>query len=250
MKTLPLGPLYYEFSRHNEPRLRIQPGETIFVETEDAFSGQVRTNADRRDKSKKPHLEMVQTITFEELAGKTKLTIRSRLDTAVIRDNMVKIGMTEGWSQSLDRLEDVVAKKDVALVVERVYQAPAALVWKALTDKDAMKEWYFDLKEFKPQVGFEFQFVVEHEGTTYDHRCKVTEVEPGKRIAYTWRYEGQPGDSEVTWELLPEGDKTKVRLTHTGLGSFPKTKAYDRSNFLRGWTMFLGTELKNFVEKT
>src|SRR5688500_13532553 len=55
MQRLPLGPLSYEFRRHNEPRLRIQPGETIFVETEDAFSGQVRTNADRRDKTKKPY---------------------------------------------------------------------------------------------------------------------------------------------------------------------------------------------------
>ena len=55
MKTLALGPLYYEFSRHNEPRLRIQSGESVTVETEDAFSGQVRTNADRRDKTKKPY---------------------------------------------------------------------------------------------------------------------------------------------------------------------------------------------------
>src|SRR4051812_50227033 len=55
MKRLPLGPLYYEFSRHIEPRLRIEPGETIVVESEDAFSGQVRTNEDRRDKSKKPY---------------------------------------------------------------------------------------------------------------------------------------------------------------------------------------------------
>ena len=55
MKRLPLGPLYYEFSRHNEPRLRIEPGETIVVESEDAFSGQIRTNADRRDKTKKPY---------------------------------------------------------------------------------------------------------------------------------------------------------------------------------------------------
>ena len=31
MKRLPLGPLYYEFSRHNEPRLRIAPGETVLV---------------------------------------------------------------------------------------------------------------------------------------------------------------------------------------------------------------------------
>ena len=54
MKHIPLGQLYYEFSRHNEPRLRIEPGETVLVETEDAFSGQIRTNDDRRDKTKKP----------------------------------------------------------------------------------------------------------------------------------------------------------------------------------------------------
>lgn len=55
MHHLPLGPLYYEFSRHNEPRLRIQSGDFVVVETEDAFSGQVRTNDDRRDKKKLPY---------------------------------------------------------------------------------------------------------------------------------------------------------------------------------------------------
>ena len=55
MKRLTIGPLYYEFSRHNEPRLRIEPGETIEVESEDAFSGQIRTGADRRDRAKRPY---------------------------------------------------------------------------------------------------------------------------------------------------------------------------------------------------
>jgi amidase len=54
MKRLSLGPLYHEFSRHVEPRLRIEPGETIVVESEDAFSGQIRTAADRRDKTAMP----------------------------------------------------------------------------------------------------------------------------------------------------------------------------------------------------
>jgi acetamidase/formamidase len=54
MKRLSLGPLYYEYSRHVEPRLRIEPGETVVVETEDAFSGQIRTTDDRRDKIKVP----------------------------------------------------------------------------------------------------------------------------------------------------------------------------------------------------
>ncbi len=54
-KRLPVGPLYYEFSRHNTPRISIAPGETLVVESEDAFSGQIRTAADRRDKGKKPY---------------------------------------------------------------------------------------------------------------------------------------------------------------------------------------------------
>lgn len=55
MKHLPVGPLYYEFSRHNPPRLRLAPGESATVDSEDAFSGQIRTNDDRRDKKKKPY---------------------------------------------------------------------------------------------------------------------------------------------------------------------------------------------------
>jgi amidase len=55
MQRLPLGPLYYEFSRHVEPRLRVQPGETFVVETEDAFSGQIRTKDDRRDRQRMPY---------------------------------------------------------------------------------------------------------------------------------------------------------------------------------------------------
>ena len=50
-----------------------------------------------------------------------------------------------------------------AVVIERTFAAPVARVWKALTDVGEMKQWYFDLKEFKPEVGFEFEFTVEHE---------------------------------------------------------------------------------------
>jgi uncharacterized protein YndB with AHSA1/START domain len=137
-----------------------------------------------------------------------------------------------------------------SVVVERVFNAPVAQVWKALTDVDQMREWYFDLKEFKPEVGFEFEFSVEHEGTTYNHLCRVTEVIPQKKIAYTWRYKDEPGDSLVTFELSREGEKTRVNLTHSGIETFPKTPAYARKNFETGWTQLIGTELKQFVEKT
>src|SRR3989475_7513807 len=122
-----------------------------------------------------------------------------------------------------------------AVVIERAFNAPVGRAWKALTDVEEMRQWNFDLKEFKPEVGFEFEFVVEHEGNTYHQLCKVTEVIPEQKIAYTWRYKGEPGNSLVTFELLPDGDKTKLRVTYEGLETFPKTPAYARKNFEAGW---------------
>ncbi|HEY4281587.1 MAG TPA: SRPBCC domain-containing protein [Chthoniobacterales bacterium] len=134
-----------------------------------------------------------------------------------------------------------------AVVIERKFDAPIARVWAALTDVDEMRRWYFDLKDFKPQVGFEFEFVVEHEGNTYHHLCKVTEAIPEKRIAYTWRYKDEPGNSLVTFELSADGNQTKLRLTHEGLETFPPTAAYARKNFEAGWTG-LTTELQKYLE--
>jgi len=143
-------------------------------------------------------------------------------------------------------------KNNVAetVIIERTLNASVARVWKALTEANEMRIWYFDLKEFKPEVGFEFEFAVEHEGRSYHHLCKVTEVIPEKKIAYTWRYKDEPGDSLVTFELFSEGENTRVKVTHTGIDTFPKTPAYARKNFENGWTQLIGTELKQFVEKT
>jgi uncharacterized protein YndB with AHSA1/START domain len=134
------------------------------------------------------------------------------------------------------------------LILERTFQAPVALVWHALTTANAMRAWYFDLPEFEPEVGFEFQFIVEHAGTTYDHRCKVTEAIPQKKLAYTWRYAGHEGESLVTFELFDESAQTRLKLTHEGLETFPKQPEFDRGNFHNGWTQLIGTALKDYVE--
>ena len=134
-----------------------------------------------------------------------------------------------------------------AIVIDRTLNAPVARVWEALNDVDQIRHWCFDLKEFKPKAGFEFEFVVEHEGHNYHHLCRVTEVIPQRKLAYTWRYKGERGDSLVTFELFAEGEKTRLKLTHTGIETFPKTAAYARKNFETGWTG-IATELENFLQ--
>jgi len=141
--------------------------------------------------------------------------------------------------------------KSEPFVIERSYDAPIERVWKAITDKDQMKQWYFDIAEFEPKVGFEFSFVGENEGRKFVHLCEITEVEVDKKLAYSWRYEGYEGKSFVTFELFSEGDKTLVKLTHEGLETFPANNPdFAKENFAGGWSYIIGTSLKEFVEKT
>ena len=82
--------------------------------------------------------------------------------------------------------------------IERTYNAPISKVWKAITDKDLMKQWYFDLPDFKAEIGTEFQFKGgADDGKQYTHLCIVVEVIQEKKIAYTWRYDGYEGNSKV-----------------------------------------------------
>lgn len=138
--------------------------------------------------------------------------------------------------------------KSEPFVIERTYNAPVARVWKALTDKEDMRKWYFDVDDFKPEVGFEFHFTGEGNGAIYMHICKVIEVITGKKITYSWKYKGHEGMSYVSFELSDEGGKTKLKLTHEGLETFPALPAFARENFVMGWTEIIGKALPGFLK--
>ena len=133
------------------------------------------------------------------------------------------------------------------LILERVFDAPKAIVWRALTDIDEMKKWYFDMVGFKPEVGTEFSFLAGMEPVKYLHLCRVTDIEPLKKIAYTWRYDGYEGDSHVSFDLIDEGGKTRLRITHGGLETFPVIDSFKRTNFNEGWTYFLDKGLPDYL---
>lgn len=140
--------------------------------------------------------------------------------------------------------------KDSPLVVEHTFHLPTERVWKALCDKSEMKNWYFDLKEFKPEVGFMFQFTGgPSPEKQYTHLCEVTEVIPNKKLTYSWSYQGYPGKSFVTFELKAQGSRTILTLTHSGLETFPKENPdFARKNFEGGWNDIIHKLLKEYLE--
>ncbi len=135
--------------------------------------------------------------------------------------------------------------------ISRVFDVEASMLWKAITDKEWMKQWYFDLKEFKPEVGFTFEFTGGHEdGLQYNHICEITEVIFEKKLSYTWKYEGYEGISYVTFLLSDENGKTRLDFSHSGLLSFPYTNPdFALHNFEAGWDHFIQHSLPEFLSE-
>ncbi len=186
----------------------------------------------------------MENYTLTETAGKTTLLVTLDV-TEEDKDYFM-----EAWPKALEKIKTLVSVKP--LLIERTYNAPVKKVWKAITDNNEMKLWYFDIADFKPEEGFEFSFEGEgKEGEKYMHLCKVTEVIPEKKLSHSWRYDGFTGNSLVTFELSAEGEKTKLLLTHSGIETFAVTasNAFARENFAEGWNYITGTSLKQFVEK-
>lgn len=136
------------------------------------------------------------------------------------------------------------------VAIEREFAAELSLVWKAITDKEIMRRWYFDLVEFKAEVGFKFQFSGgPSPEKQYLHLCEVTEVIPEEKLTYSWRYDGYPGISFVTFELSSEGSKTVLKFSHIGIESFPKDNPdFAIGNFSEGWNHIIPTSLKDYLE--
>lgn len=137
------------------------------------------------------------------------------------------------------------------LIIERVFNASIEKVWNAITDRDEMSKWYFDLEVFKPEVGFKFRFTGGKDPEKpYMHLCEITEVIPNKKLTHSWRYDGYPGNSFVTFELFNEGNKTKLKLTHSGLESFAASNNpdFDAKNFVAGWNSIIGVNLQQYLE--
>jgi uncharacterized protein YndB with AHSA1/START domain len=192
------------------------------------------------------------TWTFDALeGGKTRVTIRMVFPSAELRNQVVKeYGAIEGGEQTLARLAEQLAA--VPVVVERTFNAPMEMVWKAITEREQMIKWSFPVEAFKAEVGFETQFNKRKGDRDFLHLWKVTEVVLGRKITYSWKYGGFPGESFVTFELFDEGGKTRLKLTHTGLETFQPESNPDlaRSNFVMGWTHIIGTSLEGFLEKS
>jgi len=144
-----------------------------------------------------------------------------------------------------------VMTKTVPVLVERTYSASLDAVWDALTDKTKIKAWYFEIPDFEPKEGAEFEFYEPGDAKRYRHHCKILDVKPKELLRYSWAHPSHSeGSSVVSWHLMPRGSATTVRLVHEGGENFSDAgDNFARAKYEKGWNTILSASLAHFLEE-
>lgn len=132
---------------------------------------------------------------------------------------------------------------------ERLLPGPIERVWAYLTESEKRCEW-LAAGEMDLRVGGKVELTFNHENLT-PHTEKVpdkykahaeestmegriTQLDPPHLLSYTWAEAS--GESEVTFELTPNGNEVLLKLTHRRLGD----KRATLISVAAGWHTHLG----------
>jgi len=121
------------------------------------------------------------------------------------------------------------------LVREIMIDATPETIWPFLTEADKHVEWEGTVAEIDARPGGIYRVLVAGQ---FQGAGTYVEVVPMQKVVFTfgWEQEGNPitpGSTTVEISLHPEGDKTRVRLVHSGL---PDDAVSDHGD---GWQHYL-----------
>jgi len=169
----------------------------------------------------------LNTLTFAERDGWTTVVLHTLVERAAGELVLGALsGMKTGWGQSLERLGDLVGgggKTDVetadrTVVVTRAFDAPMALVWRALTEPQAFVRWFnggtltIEAMDVRPGGAWSLR----QAGPDGGHRFwgEFVSLEPPTRMVMTQGFDAYP-PVEVVHELSEAWGRTVLTRTMT-----------------------------------
>jgi uncharacterized protein YndB with AHSA1/START domain len=143
---------------------------------------------------------------------------------------------------------------NTSLEIERLIAAPRDQVYAAWSDPAQLRQWFgpdaVTTQELVAdvRVGGEFRWrLINSDGEEMTARGEYQEVEPGRKISFTWQWDDDQNwenhRSVVTIELSDVSGGTQLRLTHQQL---PNEQSRDNHN--EGWTSLLN-KLEKFFDR-
>ena len=137
------------------------------------------------------------------------------------------------------------------VVVEIFIAAPPERVFQAISDPRQTLQWWgqsgkyrFNQFQMDVRVGGKWSCAGSSENMgNVSVNGEFLEVDPPRKLAYTWSSSWMPAVTEVRWELEAQDNGTIAKLKHTGFGgNADQAKAHSL-----GWSQVLGW-LQAFVE--
>src|SRR5947209_2346346 len=121
------------------------------------------------------------------------------------------------------------------LVREIMIDATPETIWPFLVDPSKHVEWLGTTADIDPRPGGAYRVKVQG---LHQSAGEYIEVVPREKVAFTFGWEEEsnpirPGSTTIEITLHPEGDKTLVRLVHSGL---PADAVSDHT---QGWDHYL-----------
>jgi uncharacterized protein YndB with AHSA1/START domain len=138
------------------------------------------------------------------------------------------------------------------LALEIFIAAPRERIFQALTDPKQAAQWWgqgekFNFSHFEMDVRVSGQWSCSGTSVTMGADISVhgefLEIDPPRRLAYTWSSSWMPAVTTVLWELDALDNGTRLKLTHTGFADAEQAKSHSI-----GWSLVLGW-LQGFVER-
>lgn len=124
-------------------------------------------------------------------------------------------------------------KLEIVLVED--FPHPIGKVWAALTDPAALAQWLM-VNDFEPQVGKRFTLRGEPSAVWRGWmECEVLEMEPPRRMVWSWRRSELETPNRVEFRLEPIDGGTRLSLMHTG-----DTDPDAGARYSSGWPVKLG----------
>jgi uncharacterized protein YndB with AHSA1/START domain len=123
-------------------------------------------------------------------------------------------------------------------------QHPPAKVWRALTDPALLGEWLLPVIGLELQPGAEFMFKTQpYPGWDGTVSCRMLEIEPQRKLRYTWTVPFL--DTDVTFTLTPTALGTHLGIVQSG---FTADQKRESGGARYGWKM-MGGKLVDLLER-
>jgi uncharacterized protein YndB with AHSA1/START domain len=123
----------------------------------------------------------------------------------------------------------VTTPSDREIVTARVFDAPRALVWRALTERDLIARWWgrghrLTVERLEVVRGGHWRFVEHAPDGDHGFEGRYREVTPPGRIAMTFGWDGMPGYVSVTTITLEDLGDGRTRIVTNALFHTPEER--------------------------